>query len=86
MSKLEDIRVKIDEVDEQLAELFAKRINLVKDVSKLKHEQGLPIEDLKREAEILKKHSERFSDPKDKAAYERFQRELIAISKDLQKL
>ena len=86
MNKLEDIRVKIDEVDEQLSELFAKRINLVKEVSKLKHEQGLPIEDLKREAEILRKHSGRFSDPEDKAAYERFQRELISICKDLQKL
>lgn len=86
MSKLEDIRAKIDEVDEQIAELFAERINLVKDVSKLKHEQGLPIEDLKREKEVLEKHSKRFSDPKDRAAYERFQRELIAISKDLQKL
>ncbi|MBR0109161.1 MAG: chorismate mutase [Bacteroidales bacterium] len=86
MSKLEDIRAKIDEVDEQLAELFAERINLVKDVSKLKHEQDLPIEDLKREKEVLEKHSKRFGNPQEKAAYERFQRELIAISKDLQKL
>lgn len=86
MSKLEDIRAKIDEVDEQIAELFAERINLVKDVSKLKHEQGLPIEDLKREKEVLEKHSKRFKAPQERAAYERFQRELIAISKDLQKL
>lgn len=83
---MEDIRARIDEVDERMAELFAERINLIEDVSKLKREQGLPIEDLKREEEILKKHSERFSDPKEKAAYERFQRELMSISKDLQKL
>ena len=86
MQKLEDIRARIDEVDERMAELFAERINLIKDVSKLKHEQGLPIEDLKREEEVLRKHSGRFSDPEDKAAYERFQRELMSISKDLQKL
>lgn len=86
MSKLEDIRAQIDRVDEQLAELFTERINLVKDVSKLKREQGLPIEDPKREKDIIEKHSALFTDPAEKAAYERFQRELISISKDLQKL
>jgi chorismate mutase-like protein len=52
---LKKLRSKIDKIDDQLIKLLAKRKVLVKTIGQLKREQGLPIFNKNREAEINKK-------------------------------
>ena len=40
MDALKDIRKEIDSLDQELIEIFAKRLALVKKVGEIKHQQG----------------------------------------------
>jgi len=51
---LDKLRNQIDEVDQQLIDLLAKRLALVHQVGKIKAEHGLPIYAPEREADMLK--------------------------------
>ncbi|WP_455369813.1 chorismate mutase [[Eubacterium] cellulosolvens] len=53
MQKLNDHRKKIDIIDEQMLQLFEKRLTIVKQIADLKNRQNLPIRDAKRESTIL---------------------------------
>ncbi|MBR6457359.1 MAG: chorismate mutase [Bacteroidales bacterium] len=55
MHDLEEIRAKIDEVDERMAELFAQRLELAREAAEVKRAQGLPAEDPEREQRILER-------------------------------
>lgn len=50
---LQEIREKLDGIDDQMIELFACRMRLVRDVAAYKKERGLPILDAGRESRIL---------------------------------
>ncbi|WP_133406204.1 bifunctional chorismate mutase/prephenate dehydrogenase [Parashewanella tropica] len=52
---LEALRDKIDNVDQQLLDLLSQRLDLVKEVGKVKHDAGLPIYAPYREAAMLSK-------------------------------
>ncbi len=49
---MKDIRKKIDEVDEEIIELLAKRMPLVKEITAFKRSEGLELKDKLREQEI----------------------------------
>ena len=49
MSKLDDARAKIGDIDKKIAELFEKRMDAVKEVAAYKREHGLKVEDPARE-------------------------------------
>lgn len=51
--KLNDYRKEIDKIDEQMLQLFEKRLTIVKQIAYLKNQQNLPIRDTKRESTIL---------------------------------
>lgn len=53
MDTLNKLRTQIDQVDRQLLQLLAQRLELVKQVGEVKHQQGLPIYVPEREAEML---------------------------------
>lgn len=53
MEALQPLRKQIDQVDQELLTLLAKRQQLVAEVGKVKHQQGLPIYVPQREAEML---------------------------------
>ena len=53
MQKLNDYRKDIDKIDEQMLQLFEKRLTIVKQIADLKNQQNLPIRDTKRESTIL---------------------------------
>ena len=57
MSKLEEARKSINEIDKEMAELFVKRMEAVKAVFEYKKEFGLPIYDKKREASVIEANS-----------------------------
>ena len=58
MSRLDEDRKKIDVIDRQIAELFEKRFEIVRDVSEYKIENRLPILNSGREAEITRKNTD----------------------------
>jgi len=49
---MEDARKQIDQIDNQIVELLGKRMDLVKEIGKLKKESALGITDEEREKEI----------------------------------
>ncbi len=75
---LNEIRVNIDNVDNQLKELFIKRMELVKEVYKYKKENNLPVKNNEREAEIIEKRTSDLSEFKDETG--EFFKDLIDIS------
>ena len=54
---LQEIREKLDGIDDQLIDLFSQRMRLVRDVAAYKKEQGLPILDTGRERQIINRVS-----------------------------
>jgi len=53
-SLLADWRKQIDKIDEELINVLAKRINIVREIGKYKKENGIPPLDEKRWQEVLK--------------------------------
>ncbi len=51
--ELKDLRTQIDQVDKQIVELFAKRMDIAAEVAKTKKASGLPILNAQREREVL---------------------------------
>jgi chorismate mutase/prephenate dehydratase len=81
---LKDIRTQINKVDEQMAELFEKRMNLAKQVAKYKIENSLPIEDKIREKQLIEKNSSLIKDDEIKEYYIEYLKNVIEISKQYQ--
>lgn len=57
---LSSLRKKIDEVDLQLLELLAQRLNISEEIAEYKRQNNLPIQDRKRELEIITQRIEKF--------------------------
>ena len=55
--KLDDYREEIDRIDEQIIELFGRRMEVARRIGEYKKENGLNILDSAREEEKLKKVS-----------------------------
>ena len=53
MDELDILREKVNEVDKELAKLFEKRMNLIKDIAKRKKEINYPVYDQGRETFLL---------------------------------
>ncbi len=51
--ELEELREKINLVDNEILESLEERMELAKEVAELKKENNMPIKDLKREEEII---------------------------------
>jgi len=54
---IKQYRKKIDKIDSEIIALLKKRKALVEKVKKIKLKENLPIKDIKREEQILKKSS-----------------------------
>ncbi len=52
---LEELRQEIDQVDQDLADVLEKRLQLVMEVAALKKAKGLPVKDKNREAKVIAK-------------------------------
>ena len=62
MTKLEQARKKINEIDEKMAKLFEERMEASKEVALYKKENALPIVDKMREKELILKNSKYVED------------------------
>ena len=78
---IREIRDRIDSIDNEMADLFEKRMQIVKEVAEFKRERGLPVEDHDREKRIIEKHSTRIEDNRIRSLYINFQQEVMQISK-----
>ncbi len=58
MASLNEARKKINEIDKEMADLFVKRMEAVREVAEYKRENGMPIFDAAREDEVIKRNSE----------------------------
>lgn len=85
MDKLNKAREVINAVDEQLAALFIKRMNAVKQIAEYKQERGLPVLDEAREAEVIKRNAELFADDQLREYFVSFLKSNMKISRRFQK-
>ena len=84
MSKLDDARKSINEIDKQIASLFEARMDEVAKVAEYKKEHGISIEDASREQDILRRNSAIIKNEDYKPYYVSFQKSLMDISKSFQ--
>ena len=84
MSKLQKAREIINRVDNEMARLFEERMDAVKLVTEYKKENGIPIDDFGREAEIIERNSEKINNEEYRAYYVNFLKNNIKLSKDMQ--
>lgn len=84
MNKLEQARVTIDEIDQQIASLFKTRMLAVMDVLEFKKSNHLPILDSKREAEMITRNVKRFDSKELEPYYEQLLKTILEISRQYQ--
>ena len=84
MDKLMLSREKINKIDEQMARLFAERMEVVREIAEYKAENHLPIFDSSREAEIIDKNSSLIENESIKAHYINFLKNNMQISRSYQ--
>ena len=84
MRTLEELRVEIDRIDQQMVQLFEERMQVVAEVMAVKKAAGLPILDASREEAVVAKNTTRLSDPALADYYERLIRQMMALSREYQ--
>ena len=82
---LQRARKTINEVDAQMAELFEKRMEAVRQVLAYKKEHNLPILDAAREQAVIEKGCARIQDPVLKPYYEELLVKQMELSRRYQK-
>ncbi|MEG0570198.1 MAG: chorismate mutase [Oscillospiraceae bacterium] len=81
---LQQLRDEIDTLDTQLLDIFEKRMKISSEILQYKLENNLPIEDTKRETQLIKKISAAASEELVKYDKKLFS-EIISLSKEYQK-
>ena len=85
MNKLEEARIKIDEIDSKIIELYEQRMNMVKDVIEYKIQNNIPILDSSREKIMLEKNLEKINSIEFRKYYKAVLEGVLKASKDMQK-
>ena len=78
MDSLEKIRNVINETDKEIAKLFCRRMNAVKEVALYKQKHGLKVFDAEREALLIEKNSQYIEDVELKSYYINFIKSTMA--------
>ncbi len=84
MSDLQNARETINKVDKEMARLFEMRMDAAKIIAAYKKENGLPIDDFKREEEIIERNCGYIENDEYRSYYVNFLKNNIKISKALQ--
>ena len=82
--KLTEARKQINQIDDEMAKLFEKRMEVTKNIADYKKEHGLPIKDKRRENEVVERLLSNIADETIRQYYVRFIRNTIDISCDYQ--
>ena len=83
MEKLQEYREEIEKIDEELAKLICKRMDVSLKIGQLKKENNLSIYDPKREETLREKNLSRVEE-KYKKGYNEILNVILKVSKDLQ--
>lgn len=81
---LDALRAKIDGIDAEMTRLFEERMKISAEIGRFKEENGLPVSDTAREADVLYRGAERLSSPELRPCFYTFQKTLMTLSKELQ--
>lgn len=84
MMNLDDIRKQIQAVDNQMAQLFEKRMQFANAVVEYKKQKGLPVYDAEQEVSVLERCTENVSDDTIREYYKVFVQNLMDVSKSYQ--
>ena len=84
MDKLNEARVKINEIDKEMACLFEQRMQAAKVIAEYKREHGLPIFDAAREQALVSRNKDYIKDYEIGSYYVRFLDDVMAVSKQYQ--
>lgn len=80
MNELENARKEINQIDEEMAKLFEKRMNACAHVAAYKKEHGLPVRDTAREAALIERNRQYIGDAEIEGYYVPFLKNTIALS------
>ena len=81
---LEQAREAIRAADEEMAALFVRRMEAVREVAAYKRARGLPVEDPAQEARVIEGRSALVEDPELRSFYVRFLQHTMEVSKQWQ--
>ena len=84
MEKLEICRDLIDSIDNSIIELYEKRMDVIKEITKYKIENGIPVLDQNREDSMLKKNIEKIKNEEYKKYYKDVLDGYLKASKKMQ--
>ncbi len=82
--KLDELRLEINQIDEQILKLFESRMHVAKMIGTYKKEHQLPVLDEKREKVLLQMMKDKVQDESLKDYYESFLIYLMSLSKEYQ--
>ena len=66
MSELDDYRIKINKIDDEMSKLFVERMEVSKNIADYKLKHALPVYDENREKEVIEKNSKKITEKDDK--------------------
>lgn len=81
---MEELRERIDLIDQSIQNLFLERMQVVSQIAKYKKENNLPVYDEKREQTIIEKNVNRIDDFDLKDLYQEFYAKMLEVSKQYQ--
>ena len=81
---ISDWRKKIDDIDRRLVRLLNERAQCVLEIGKIKHQEGLPVLESRREDEVLRHAVEASRGPMDRDAIRRVFEGILRESRDVQ--
>ena len=84
MNLLEEARLEINEIDEKMAELFARRMHAVEKVAAYKKENGMAIFDATREKQVIERNAARLEDGELRPYYVDFLKNAMRVSRAYQ--
>lgn len=84
MNRLKESRIKINEIDRKMAELFTARMNVAQEIAAAKQEMGLPILDTAREAEVIEANCRLIEDEVLRSYYADFLQHNMSLSRRYQ--
>jgi chorismate mutase len=85
MDDLETLREKVDAVDDQILRDIVQRVKICRAIGELKKQQGKPVHDIHREAQVFERVKERAELLKlDPIISERIYREIVNMCSSVQ--
>lgn len=82
--ELEELRKKIDVIDQEMLKLFEERMNLAYQIGQIKKERKLPILDSDREKEVINRNITLLKNQKLIPLYIKFITNLMNLSKEFE--